>query len=68
MLSGMLDVLCEPHPEEGAERIKNGFLFFKKTINGESRWWRRASWKERLVAVHQPVLSYLDWETVEWVD
>lgn len=66
--------LCEKiiaiffHQEvEGATRTKKRLLIFPKTIKGETRCCGWATWEERLVVVHQPVFSYLEWEPTRWL-
>lgn len=52
----------EPH-------LVKGFLFFPKTINGETRWLETAMWKRRLEFEHvggqRPYLNVID---MEWCD
>ena len=33
-------------PKEGDTRVRSGFLFFPKIINGEERWLEWARWEE----------------------
>lgn len=44
--------------------IESGFLWFPKTINGETRWLERATWKMRVY------VSYTEafFDDIEWVD
>ncbi len=54
---------------DGEERIKEGFLFFPKSIKisddyFESRWLERARWKERFY----PGWGDDYWTSVEWID
>lgn len=61
---------------EGDTRIKSGFLFLPKKLNGEWRWLERAKCKQtymRLTTLipgtimHQPSQTHLAWVSVEWV-
>lgn len=50
--------------QERDARIRSGFLFFPKCIDGEWRWLERARWKQIFVA------SYTDcgWVNLSWID
>lgn len=53
----------------GDTKIRKKFLFFKKTINGETRCYKFARWKECCVrAVATPLGLVFAWKPVEWVD
>ena len=55
----------------GDEVLCSGFLFFPKTINGETRWLEYASWIERLCRMYQPFFETeegIDWIPKRWVN
>ena len=33
-------------PDSGTKRIRKGFLFYPRCVDGESRWWEQACWLE----------------------
>lgn len=57
--------------DEGTKRIRTGFLFFPLTIGGETRWFEKATWEERvtrLVSVFSGSDRGWDWERLRWID
>lgn len=58
----------------GSRRVKTRFLFLPKTINRETRWLERATWREEVMKVMDHTntswrVSYtLAWRAVEWID
>jgi hypothetical protein len=68
----------KPKPEHkaGDMRIKSGFLFFPKCLQGEWRWLEDASWGQELVVTHGYVggldgtpeeTTYIYWQSIRWV-
>ena len=63
-------------PKHGATRMRTRFLFFHKTINGETRWFEWATWVEKYTlygdsAEERDQGTFLlvgFWEPVRWVD
>jgi hypothetical protein len=49
-------------PSYGETRTKTGFLWFPVCLEGEWRWWERATWEERF-----SYASLLGWEKEKWV-
>jgi len=63
-------------PEEGDERIVDGFLWFPKYLDREWRWLEHAKWLQivrRLTQIvpdsgYSPGQTYLSWCDTEWVN
>lgn len=60
----------------GDKRVSSGFLWLPKTIDGETRWLEKATWKEEyneywLVTGLSNSNSFFhdySWDDIEWVD
>jgi hypothetical protein len=52
-------------PTPGDLRVKRGFLFFPKWINGEWRWFEFAAWEEIYAPVEHS--ERLDWSPYSWI-
>ena len=50
--------------EDYSDRLKVGFLFFPKTINGETRWLEYANWMQHFTYHYQNGFS---WDDIAWV-
>lgn len=56
-----------PIPANDDTRVRSGFLFFPKTINGEVRWLERARWLEKYVWWSMPI-HQTGWVPQYWID
>lgn len=52
------------HPEFLETRIKTRFLIFPKTIENETRWLEKATWKEMYI---KGLSSTGKWEELYWI-
>lgn len=59
----------EKQYRNGDRRIQAKFLFFPKTINGDSRWLTYEVWEE-IYALHTslPARFIEDWQPLHWID
>ena len=51
---------------EGRKRIHYGFLFFPKTIHGETRWLEKAIWSQE--GFYGAVSGNKYWLDTNWID
>lgn len=51
------------YPRCGDYRVRQGFLWFPKTIGIETRWLERAKWKEQYVCTNIQKV----WRAFEWL-
>jgi hypothetical protein len=49
-------------------RIRSGFLFFPKKINGVRRWWVTTSWEEQYYSGWSLGDDVDGWFPVRWMD
>lgn len=60
------------YPENGDTRIRSGFAFLRKEINGETRWFETVKWKETFRETHYSeffdVWIDFHWLETDWVD
>ena len=64
-------ILHSEEPVNGARRTKTKFLLFPKTIENETRWLERTSWKQRYVAYVSRLNDTSmggEWIDMEWED
>jgi hypothetical protein len=54
-------------PKEGDTRVRSGFLFFPKTINGEERWLEWARWEERYEVWTEMWAVDSGWVPIAWL-
>ena len=55
------------NPEHGTERIMIRFLWWPKTINGETRWLETTSWREEWVRGSRVSACGDFWKGREWI-
>ena len=58
---------------KGNTRRREGFLFFPKTINDETRWLCNAKWEQTVIETYEyddicGPISYLVWVDFLWLD
>lgn len=54
---------AEPKPKDGEERVISAFLWWPRTIGGETRWLETASWRQWLEACF-----FDEWRDMRWED
>lgn len=64
----------EPPPKKGDIRTRSGFLWWPKTIAGQTRWLERATWMQGVYygspGYYEAVAGLKEWLwfDAEWVD
>ena len=51
----------------GDTRIKTRFLIFPKSINGEVRWFEKATYKQENITLYNKGDKWTDWSNIEWI-
>jgi len=55
-------------PKDGDQRECSAFLFFPKTINGETRWLERARWLQVYTQEEDDLGPYCGrWSAIRWL-
>lgn len=54
-------------PKPNDKRIRSGFLFLPKCINGEIRWLEFAWWEEMFVETYGREYISGEWATLKWL-
>lgn len=54
-------------PKLNDKRIRSGFLFLPKCINGETRWLEFAYWEEMYVETDKIDYVLEEWVALEWL-